>query len=155
MYCFHEKKSSTGRFLLKHRVPVPPVAFDSDPYPASCPRFTEKGNLEVLLFTIQSKLRANNQKVYTPREGRLISDINKVHGLPFLAHRCPTLGTSPYYPWCRHDSHILSCILHTPFLLPLSLHVSSHNKIIPQSLILLILVINKSNRVHPQSPHHK
>ncbi|XP_075829170.1 spectrin beta chain, non-erythrocytic 2 isoform X1 [Microtus pennsylvanicus] len=41
------------------------------------PKFTEKGNLEVLLFTVQSKLRANNQKVYTPREGRLISDINK------------------------------------------------------------------------------
>uniref|UniRef100_G3SQ62 Spectrin beta chain n=1 Tax=Loxodonta africana TaxID=9785 RepID=G3SQ62_LOXAF len=41
------------------------------------PKFTEKGNLEVLLFTTQSKLRANNQKVYTPREGRLISDINK------------------------------------------------------------------------------
>ncbi|KAG7272728.1 hypothetical protein CRUP_038174 [Coryphaenoides rupestris] len=36
-----------------------------------------KGNLEVLLFTIQSKMRANNQKVYTPREGKLISDINK------------------------------------------------------------------------------
>ena len=41
-------------------------------------RFTEKGNLEVLLFTIQSKMRANNQKVYMPREGKLISDINKV-----------------------------------------------------------------------------
>ncbi|MGH0179580.1 UNVERIFIED_CONTAM: hypothetical protein FKN15_008390 [Acipenser sinensis] len=40
-------------------------------------RFTEKGNLEVLLFTIQSKMRANNQKVYIPREGKLISDINK------------------------------------------------------------------------------
>uniref|UniRef100_A0A8D0A391 Spectrin beta chain n=1 Tax=Sander lucioperca TaxID=283035 RepID=A0A8D0A391_SANLU len=39
--------------------------------------FTEKGNLEVLLFTIQSKMRANNQKVYMPREGKLISDINK------------------------------------------------------------------------------
>nr|prf beta spectrin (beta fodrin) [Mus musculus] len=35
------------------------------------PKFTEKGNLEVLLFTIQSKMRANNQ------EGKLISDINK------------------------------------------------------------------------------
>lgn len=44
----------------------------------SCVRFTEKGNLEVLLFTIQSKMRANNQKVFTPREGKLISDINKV-----------------------------------------------------------------------------
>uniref|UniRef100_A0A8C1YKP7 Spectrin beta chain n=1 Tax=Cyprinus carpio TaxID=7962 RepID=A0A8C1YKP7_CYPCA len=42
------------------------------------PKFTEKGNLEVLLFTIQSKMRANNQKVYMPREGKLISDINKV-----------------------------------------------------------------------------
>uniref|UniRef100_M4AWK1 Spectrin beta chain, non-erythrocytic 1 n=1 Tax=Xiphophorus maculatus TaxID=8083 RepID=M4AWK1_XIPMA len=41
------------------------------------PKFTEKGNLEVLLFTIQSKMRANNQKVFTPREGKLISDINK------------------------------------------------------------------------------
>ncbi|XP_069036320.1 spectrin family protein isoform X2 [Lepisosteus oculatus] len=41
------------------------------------PKFTEKGNLEVLLFTIQSKMRANNQKVYVPREGKLISDINK------------------------------------------------------------------------------
>ncbi|XP_073514564.1 spectrin beta chain, non-erythrocytic 2 isoform X1 [Phyllobates terribilis] len=41
------------------------------------PKFTEKGNLEVLLFTIQSKMRANNQKVYTPREGKLIFDINK------------------------------------------------------------------------------
>uniref|UniRef100_A0A3Q3WD23 Spectrin beta chain n=1 Tax=Mola mola TaxID=94237 RepID=A0A3Q3WD23_MOLML len=41
------------------------------------PKFTAGGNLEVLLFTIQSKMRANNQKVYTPREGKLISDINK------------------------------------------------------------------------------
>lgn len=34
--------------------------------------------MEVLLFTVQSKMRANNQKVYMPREGKLISDINKV-----------------------------------------------------------------------------
>ncbi|XP_062328735.1 spectrin beta chain, non-erythrocytic 4-like isoform X2 [Osmerus eperlanus] len=40
-------------------------------------KFQEKGNLEVLLFTIQSKLRANNQKLYVPHEGKLISDINK------------------------------------------------------------------------------
>ncbi|XP_017540531.1 spectrin beta chain, non-erythrocytic 4 isoform X3 [Pygocentrus nattereri] len=40
-------------------------------------KFQEKGNLEVLLFTIQSKLRANNQKPYVPHEGKLISDINK------------------------------------------------------------------------------
>ena len=44
-------------------------------------RFTEKGNLEVLLFTIQSKMRANNQKVYIPRDGKLISDINKVRSI--------------------------------------------------------------------------
>ncbi|KAM6032630.1 LOW QUALITY PROTEIN: spectrin beta chain, non-erythrocytic 2-like, partial [Chlamydotis macqueenii] len=41
------------------------------------PKFMEKGNLEVLLFTVQSRMRANNQKVYVPREGRLLSDINK------------------------------------------------------------------------------
>lgn len=41
------------------------------------PRFDEKGELEVLLFTLQSKMRANNQKPYMPKEGKLISDINK------------------------------------------------------------------------------
>ncbi|XP_074662524.1 spectrin beta chain-like isoform X4 [Tubulanus polymorphus] len=41
------------------------------------PKFVEKGNLEVLLFTLQSKMRANNQKPYYPKEGKLISDINK------------------------------------------------------------------------------
>ncbi|XP_062972893.1 spectrin beta chain, erythrocytic isoform X3 [Elgaria multicarinata webbii] len=41
------------------------------------PKFQEKGNLEVLLFTIQSRMRANNQKVYTPNEGKLVSDINR------------------------------------------------------------------------------
>lgn len=41
-------------------------------------RFQEKGNLEVLLFTIQSRMRANNQRVYTPKEGALVADINRV-----------------------------------------------------------------------------
>ncbi|KAL5276086.1 SPTBN1 family protein [Megaselia abdita] len=41
------------------------------------PKFVEKGNLEVLLFSLQSKMRANNQKPYTPKEGKMISDINK------------------------------------------------------------------------------
>lgn len=41
------------------------------------PKFEEKGNLEILLFTLQSRMRANNQKPYTPREGKMISDINK------------------------------------------------------------------------------
>ena len=30
-----------------------------------------------MLFTIQSKMRAHNQKPYLPKEGKLISDINK------------------------------------------------------------------------------
>ncbi|XP_011488466.2 spectrin beta chain, erythrocytic isoform X2 [Oryzias latipes] len=41
------------------------------------PKFQEKGNLEVLLFAIQSRMRANNQRVYTPKEGALVSDINR------------------------------------------------------------------------------
>ncbi|XP_037096955.1 spectrin beta chain, erythrocytic isoform X1 [Syngnathus acus] len=41
------------------------------------PKFQEKGNLEVLLFTIQSRMRANNQRVYTPTEGALVADINR------------------------------------------------------------------------------
>ncbi|XP_059860383.1 spectrin beta chain, erythrocytic [Delphinus delphis] len=41
------------------------------------PKFQEKGNLEVLLFTLQSRMRANNQKVYTPHDGKLVSDINR------------------------------------------------------------------------------
>lgn len=32
----------------------------------------------MLLFTIQSQLRAANRKLYVPGEGRSISDINKV-----------------------------------------------------------------------------
>lgn len=40
-------------------------------------RFTEKGNLEILLFTLMSKMRANNQKPYFPKEGQMIADINK------------------------------------------------------------------------------
>ena len=31
----------------------------------------------MLLFTIQSKMRANNQKPYTPKEGKMLADINR------------------------------------------------------------------------------
>ncbi len=41
------------------------------------PKFMEKGNLEVLLFSLQSKMRANNKTPYFPKEGKTISDINK------------------------------------------------------------------------------
>ena len=41
-------------------------------------RFVEKGNLEVQLFILTSKLRANHQKMYTPPENKALSDINKV-----------------------------------------------------------------------------
>ncbi|XP_005852908.2 PREDICTED: spectrin beta chain, non-erythrocytic 4-like, partial [Myotis brandtii] len=41
-------------------------------------KFQEKGNLEVLLFSIQSKLRACNRRLYVPREGCGIWDIDKV-----------------------------------------------------------------------------
>ncbi|VDK74725.1 unnamed protein product [Litomosoides sigmodontis] len=41
------------------------------------PKFNEKGELEVLLFTIRSRMRANNQRPYIPRDGKLIADINR------------------------------------------------------------------------------
>uniref|UniRef100_A0A914HJH5 Spectrin beta chain n=1 Tax=Globodera rostochiensis TaxID=31243 RepID=A0A914HJH5_GLORO len=41
------------------------------------PRFQEKGELEMLLFSLLSRMRANNQRAFLPREGRTIGDINK------------------------------------------------------------------------------
>lgn len=41
------------------------------------PKFTEKGNLEIALFTLHSRLRANNQRPYIPSEGKTINDINR------------------------------------------------------------------------------
>lgn len=41
------------------------------------PKFNEKGNLEVLLFTLQSRMRANNQRPYAPKDGKLLADINR------------------------------------------------------------------------------
>jgi spectrin beta len=37
----------------------------------------------MLLFTIQSRMRANNQRVYTPKDGALVADINRVRDLSF------------------------------------------------------------------------
>uniref|UniRef100_A0A8C9P1S4 Calponin-homology (CH) domain-containing protein n=1 Tax=Spermophilus dauricus TaxID=99837 RepID=A0A8C9P1S4_SPEDA len=54
-------------------------------FPAYCTlekpvKFQEKGNLEVLLFSIQSKLRACNRCLFVPREGCGIWDIDKAWG---------------------------------------------------------------------------
>ena len=54
----------------------------------TCPtphRYTERCNLEVHLFNIQTKLRAAKQKNWYPPEGKLVSDINKVRLLQTLA----------------------------------------------------------------------
>ena len=41
------------------------------------PKFQEKGNLEILLHTIQSRMRGNNQRPYVPREGKMVADVNR------------------------------------------------------------------------------
>ncbi|XP_068854172.1 spectrin beta chain, non-erythrocytic 2-like [Aphelocoma coerulescens] len=41
------------------------------------PRFEDKGSLEVLLFSLRSRLRANNQRQFVPREGTHSTDINR------------------------------------------------------------------------------
>ena len=40
-------------------------------------KFDEKGAIEVLLFTIQSQMRADNRVPWTPDEGKLIQDVQK------------------------------------------------------------------------------
>ncbi|XP_076441755.1 spectrin beta chain, non-erythrocytic 5-like [Babylonia areolata] len=39
------------------------------------PKYRERGNIEAQYFSIQARLKANGQKVYTPPEGKLIHDI--------------------------------------------------------------------------------
>ena len=41
------------------------------------PKFDEKGAIEVLLFDIQSQMRADNRVPWTPAEGKLIADVQK------------------------------------------------------------------------------
>ena len=63
--------SSTTTIVLQHvSWPLPP--------PPPLPRYTERANLEIQLFNIQTKLRAAKQKTWYPPEGKLVSDINKV-----------------------------------------------------------------------------
>ena len=40
-------------------------------------KFDEKGAIEVLLFTIQSQMRADNRIPWTPTEGKLVADVQK------------------------------------------------------------------------------
>lgn len=41
-------------------------------------RFVEKCSLEVQMFEIASQLRLNHQKMYEPKDGLLVSDINNL-----------------------------------------------------------------------------
>eukprot|EP00118_Oscarella_pearsei_P018333 m.187592 g.187592 ORF g.187592 m.187592 type:complete len:2651 (+) comp39364_c0_seq1:28-7980(+) len=51
------------------------------------PKFVEMGNLEVMLFDVQTKLRANSQHLYVPPEGKLVSHITKAwDGLETAEH---------------------------------------------------------------------
>ena len=59
-------------------------------------RFVEKGNLEVQLFILTSKLRANHQKNYVPPEGTTMNDINRVrHVKPFIDLKARILPSIP------------------------------------------------------------
>lgn len=40
-------------------------------------RFKQKGELEVNLFNLQTKLKAEGRKLYMPSEGKLVSDIER------------------------------------------------------------------------------
>lgn len=42
------------------------------------PKFVEKCNLEVQMFEIASQLRLNHQKMYEPKDGLLVNDINNL-----------------------------------------------------------------------------
>ncbi|XP_063803271.1 spectrin beta chain, erythrocytic [Pseudophryne corroboree] len=44
------------------------------------PKCKDKMELEALLFSIQSRMRENKQKVYIPHDGQLVSDINRAWG---------------------------------------------------------------------------
>ena len=67
------------------------------------PKFMEKGNLEVLLFTLQSEQRANNKTPYNPKEGKTISDINRAwellekaeHERELVSLQCISDGQEP------------------------------------------------------------
>uniref|UniRef100_A0A8C5WGU5 Calponin-homology (CH) domain-containing protein n=1 Tax=Leptobrachium leishanense TaxID=445787 RepID=A0A8C5WGU5_9ANUR len=65
-------------------------------------KFQEKGNLEVLLFTIQSKMREEKYRLYVPTDGKTISDINKVK-IRSAEHHVSELR----HPWLHnHDGMV-------------------------------------------------
>ena len=84
-------------YNMSHGLPLP------SPLPLSplLPRYTERANLEVQLFNIQTKLRAAKQKTWYPPEGKLVSDINKVG----VAHSHIALNKHTVKPDCKFVSH--------------------------------------------------
>lgn len=73
IYSLSDRHFSNSLFGVQQQL----AAFSSYRTAEKPPKFIEKGNLEILLFTLQSKMRANNQKPYLPKEGKMISDINR------------------------------------------------------------------------------
>ena len=41
-----------------------------------CCRYTEKGDLEMLFYNLNAKLRSQSQPGFIPEEGKLIGDVN-------------------------------------------------------------------------------
>lgn len=64
----------------QYRVEEKPPRFQAIPQHKNGPYYfelQEKGELEMLLFSLLSRMRANNQRAFLPREGRTIADINR------------------------------------------------------------------------------
>lgn len=71
--------------------------------PPPLSRYTERANLEIQLFNIQTKLRAAKQKTWYPPEGKLVSDINKVG----VTHSHIALNKHTVKPDCKPLARVL------------------------------------------------
>lgn len=60
------------------------------------PRVEEKGRLETLFSTVQTKLRLNNRPAFAPTEGRLIKDVNK-------AWQCLEQAENGFEEWLQNE----------------------------------------------------
>lgn len=87
------------------------------------PKFVLKGDLEALMFTINTKLFSRARPVYHPPEGRLISDIksgwdmlDKVEHVRELELREAMLRLEKVMSPCKRTPHtICSVCLHAPW----------------------------------------